>query len=165
MQKRVEIEPYQSLRASQSLIIVYEGYPLSEGFSLGHCVSTGEGPTLPELLRLRVPQSVGDNYSTFGIFLLNDKTGSRVDAIEDAYIGKPEKITLKILQEWLEGKGLPLTWESLVQTLRDTGLSTRPWRIMLKLPPIFLFFYAHISCLFCFSLCLFFFQTCLFFST
>ena len=103
-------------------------------------------------------------YSTFDIFLLNDKTGSRVDAIEDAYSGKPEKITLKILQEWLEGKGLPLTWESLVQTLRDTGLSTRPWRIMLKLPPIFLFFYAHISCLFCFSLCLFFFQTCLFFS-
>ena len=39
----------------------------------------------------------------------------------------------------------------------------RPWRIMLKLLPIFLFFYAHISCLFCFSLCLFFFQTCLFF--
>ena len=27
---------------------------------------------------------------------------------------------------------------------------SRPWRILLKLPPIFLFFYAHISCLFCF---------------
>ena len=30
---------------------------------------------------------------------------------------------LRILQEWLEGKGLPVTWESLVQVLRDTGLS------------------------------------------
>ena len=30
---------------------------------------------------------------------------------------------LRILQEWLQGKGLPVTWESLIQTLRDTGLS------------------------------------------
>ena len=30
---------------------------------------------------------------------------------------------LRVLQEWLEGKGLPVTWESLVQSLRDTGLS------------------------------------------
>ena len=86
------------------------------------CIS-GECPTLPELLRLKVPQQVGANYSTFGILLLNDETGSRVDAIEDEYRGKPEKITRKILQEWLEGKGLPRTWESLVQTLRETELS------------------------------------------
>ena len=31
---------------------------------------------------------------------------------------------LRILQEWMEGKGLPVTWESLVRTLRDTNLST-----------------------------------------
>jgi hypothetical protein len=78
---------------------------------------------MPELLRLRVPQQVGANYSTFGILLLNDETGSRVDAIDDECRGKPERITLKILQEWLEGKGLPVTWESLIQTLRDTDLS------------------------------------------
>ena len=30
---------------------------------------------------------------------------------------------LRILQEWLEGKGLPVTWESLVQTLRNIDLS------------------------------------------
>ena len=47
-----------------------------------------------------------------------------MDAIEDECRGEPERITRKILQEWMEGKGLPLTWESLVQTLRDTGLST-----------------------------------------
>ena len=88
------------------------------------CISSGERPTLPELLHLKVPQQVSANYSTFGILLLNDQTGSRVDAIEDECRGKPERITRKILQEWMEGKGLPLTWESLVQTLRDTGLST-----------------------------------------
>ena len=84
---------------------------------------SGEQPSLPELLRLKVPQLVGANYSTFGIILLNDKTGSQVDSIEEYCRGNPEKITRKILQEWLEGKGLPVTWESLVQTLRDIHLS------------------------------------------
>ena len=32
-------------------------------------------------------------------------------------------IIRKILQEWLKGKGLPVTWETLVQTLRDIDLS------------------------------------------
>ena len=93
-------------------------------FSRTLSISSGERPTLPELLRLRVPQSVGDDYSTFGTFLLNDETGSRMNTIEDTYSGKPTRITRQILQEWMEGKGLPLTWESLIQTLRDTGLST-----------------------------------------
>jgi hypothetical protein len=78
---------------------------------------------MPELLRLRVPQQVGANYSTFGIFLLNDMTGSRVDIIDTECRERPERIVLRILQEWLEGKGLPVTWESLIQTLRDTDLS------------------------------------------
>ena len=88
------------------------------------CTGSGERPTLPELYHLRVPQTVGDNYTIFGTFLLNDETGSQVDAIEDTYSGKPERIARKILQEWIGGKGLPLTWESLIKTLRDTGLST-----------------------------------------
>ena len=84
---------------------------------------SGERPSLPELLRLEVPQQVSRNYSTFGIFLLNDETGSRVDYIEEYCHGNPEKITRKILQEWLEGKGLPVTWKSLVKTLRDSKFS------------------------------------------
>ena len=84
---------------------------------------SGGRPTLPELLCLKVPQQVGANYSTFGIILLNDETGSRVDSIEEYCRGNPEKITRKILQEWLEGKGLPVTWESLVQTLSVIDLS------------------------------------------
>ena len=28
---------------------------------------------------------------------------------------------LQILQEWLEGRGLPVTWEALVKTFKDTG--------------------------------------------
>ena len=49
--------------------------------------------------------------------------GTRVNIIEDAFGGKPERITQKILQEWIAGKGLPLTWKSLIKTLRDTGVT------------------------------------------
>ena len=84
---------------------------------------SGGRPTLPELLRLKVPQQVGANYSTFGIFLLNDETGSQVNTIEHDCHMQSGPIIRKILQEWLEGKGLPVTWESLVQTLRDIDLS------------------------------------------
>ena len=30
---------------------------------------------------------------------------------------------LRILQEWLEGKGVSVSWQSLIQALRDTELS------------------------------------------
>ena len=86
-------------------------------------ICSGDPPSMPELLRLRVPQHVGANYSTFGIILLNDGTGSRVRAFKQACLGEPEDMVLRILQEWLEGKGLPVMWESLIQTLRDTDLS------------------------------------------
>ena len=46
-----------------------------------------------------------------------------MNIIEDECRGRPERIVLGILQEWLVGKGLPVTWESLIQTLRDTDLS------------------------------------------
>ena len=82
-------------------------------------------PTLPQLLRLKVPQGVGANYTTFGVLLLNDELGSRVQALKMDCLGVPENVTQRVLQEWLEGKGLePVTWETLIQTLRDSGLSS-----------------------------------------
>ena len=84
---------------------------------------SGERPSLPQLVRLKLPQQVGSNYLMFGIILLNDETGSRVNAIDDECRGKSDRIILRILTDWIEGKGLPVTWESLVQTLRDIDLS------------------------------------------
>ena len=77
---------------------------------------------MPELLRLQIPEEVGDKYYKFGIFLLHDKTGGRVNIIKKDCHGDSEQITQKILQKWIAGSGLPVTWESLIQTLRDTGL-------------------------------------------
>ena len=82
-------------------------------------------PTLPELLCLEILEGVGPNYITFGVLLLNDKTGSRVMALKKECQGVAHDVLLRILQEWLEGKGLgPVTWETLVQTLRNTKLFT-----------------------------------------
>ena len=60
----------------------------------------------------------------FGIILLNDETGNRIQRLKQACLGDPEDVMLRVLHEWIEGKGLPVTWESLFQTLRDADLST-----------------------------------------
>ena len=83
-----------------------------------------ERPTLPDLIILDVPQEVGANYSKFGIVLLNDLTGCRVRAFKKECQGDAEDVMLRILQEWLEGRGVPVTWQSLVDTLRKTKLNT-----------------------------------------
>ena len=82
---------------------------------------TQKRPTLPELLRFKIPKQVGANYKTFGIFLLDDATGSTVDGIstEIECQGRPDRITTRILQEWVGGRGAALTWDTLVKTLRD----------------------------------------------
>ena len=76
-------------------------------------------PTLPELLQLKIPQNVSTEYKTFGIFLLHDKTGSRVNNFKQACLGDPENIVTRILEEWLVGKGKPCTWQILIKILRD----------------------------------------------
>ena len=99
------------------------------------CYIVSGPPTLPQLLRLKIPQRVGANYSTFGILLLNDTVGSRVDSLEELSNKKPEKIVLRILQEWLEGRGVePVTWETLIKTLRDCDLSALADEVHQKLP-------------------------------
>ena len=80
---------------------------------------SGEHPGLPDLLRLDIPQVVGVNYERFRVFLLNDTTGSLVDIIVDDCRGRTERIVMSILKEWLKGRGKPVTWQALIDTLRD----------------------------------------------
>ena len=82
-----------------------------------------KAPSLDLLYKLNVPEQVGTHFQKFGTLLLEDKTGTKVDNIEDELHGKPERINRKILQYWLQGKGLPVTWETLMHTLRDCGLN------------------------------------------
>ena len=82
-----------------------------------------EKPSLPKLLTLNILETVGTKYRTFGTFILNDETGSLVDAIEHDCLGQTHRITLRILQEWLAGKGEPPTWDTLTTTLRKCKLN------------------------------------------
>ena len=81
-----------------------------------------EKPSLPKLLDLEVVEKIGTEYEKFGTFLLKDDTGVLVDAIEQDF-GKTHRITRKILQEWLAGKGEPVTWACLIKTLHRCKLN------------------------------------------
>ena len=42
--------------------------------------------------------------------------------IRETFRGDPEKITFEVLREWLAGKGVEVSWESLIATLRKSKL-------------------------------------------
>ena len=80
-------------------------------------------PSLPKLLHFKVPQKVGTRYSDFGIFLLNDDDGTQIQILENDCLAKCERIVRNILSDWLQGKGKPVAWKELIETLRDCDLN------------------------------------------
>ena len=74
--------------------------------------------TLQELLLLKVHEEVDDKYYEFGIFLLNDSACIEVDRIEAAYNSNAARVRT-ILKVWLKGKGVAVTWPSLIKVLRN----------------------------------------------
>ena len=81
-------------------------------------------PTLPQLMRLKIPEKVGGNYRNFGTLLLNDKTGCLVDIAEKSCHYQPDDIVTSILRKWLQEGPTPVTWDNLTQVLRDCNLQT-----------------------------------------
>ena len=86
-------------------------------------VTEKEKPSLPKLLTYKVPHKVGGHYAHFGCLLLNDDDGSFIESLEVACQGKCERIVHKTLTEWLRGRGKPVTWKVLIDTLRDCELT------------------------------------------
>ena len=58
----------------------------------------------------------------FGTLLLQDEYGSKMENITENCRGNPEKITMQVLREWLAGKGVEVSWEGLISTLRKSKL-------------------------------------------
>ena len=79
-------------------------------------------PTLPQLMRLKIPEKVGAKYRKFGTLLLNDKTGCLVDITEKSCHYQPDDIVTSILRKWLQEGPTPVTWSNLIQVLRDCCL-------------------------------------------
>ena len=60
----------------------------------------------------------------FGVLILNDKTAAEVTAIVKEHRENTADINLEILRLWIEGKGKPLSWNTLINVLKDIGLGT-----------------------------------------
>jgi len=78
---------------------------------------TGDQPTLMELIRFRGrerrinnPPADRHQLKKFGILLLEDENGARIQSIIHEYSGNPEEISMEVLQEWITGRGkLPVS--------------------------------------------------------
>jgi hypothetical protein len=92
-------------------------------------------PTLEQLYGLKVPEEVGTNYRKLGTFLLNDESGCKIDVLEHDCFRQAHDVTMKILQNWLAGKGGPPTWQTLVESLRRCELNTLADKIQQKYLP------------------------------
>ena len=101
---------------------------------------TADCPTVLECIRfqgqqrtINIPQEIGSNYYYFGLHLLDDPNGTRVNNIERKHREDPERINTEILREWATGRGKkPVTWETLTEVLRDIELGALASEIELK---------------------------------
>ena len=71
---------------------------------------------------INIPEQISTKYLKFGILLLNDETGAKVNTIVSKHHGDAEQINLAILKLWIEGKGKPLSWDTLIDVLKEVGL-------------------------------------------
>ena len=95
-------------------------------------LSHADDVNTPDLLQLlkfpgktksfSIASEVGVKYKQFGIFLLNDGKGAKVDSIAQKHLLDSEQINIEILQLWLAGEGMDVSWETLVGVLSDVGL-------------------------------------------
>ena len=81
---------------------------------------------MDELFDLRIPELVGPRYIVFGLAL-------RIDYETFGILRDPSSEAVKdILSQWLldwGGGGLPVTWKSLIQALRLSGLGEQADKI------------------------------------
>ena len=100
---------------------------------LSSSIVSSEEPTLPELVKIKLPSRVGPKFQIFATLLLQDDFGDKVSNIIDDCRGRTERITMTVLREWLAGKGVEVSWECLVSTLRDSELSLMADQIQMAL--------------------------------
>ena len=71
---------------------------------------------------INLSQRIGNDYFTFGVFLLNDKTGARIEVMETRNLKDPDRINSDIFTKWLQGSGAqPVTWRTLDVKTRNTA--------------------------------------------
>ena len=86
-----------------------------------HLIISGEGPTLPQLLLMEIPQQIGENYAAFGMSLLGGD--DEIAIIEHDYRGDAERIVCEILLWWWNSN-INAAWHDIVRALRKCDLSS-----------------------------------------
>ena len=56
-----------------------------------------------------------------------------MEIIRDNHQGRVEEMTMEVLREWLAGKGVEVSWESLIATLRKSKLKLMADQIQIAL--------------------------------
>ena len=80
--------------------------------------------------KLNLTQQIGTSYRSFGILLLNDKTGARINAIRTEHGGNVQEINLEVFSLWINGEGRqPVSWDTLITVLEDINLNSLADRI------------------------------------
>ena len=73
---------------------------------------------------INITEKVGTDYTDFGIFLLEDKDGAKVEQIKSDCREKAAAIVREILSQWVRGQGRqPVTWKTLIEVLNIIKLT------------------------------------------
>jgi len=72
--------------------------------------------------KINIPERIGTKYLRFGILLLDDKAGEKLDAVTKEKSDVTD-INLAILMRWLRGEGRAISWKILTQVLRECDLT------------------------------------------
>lgn len=72
--------------------------------------------------KFNIYDEISSSFMSFGIHMLKDRTGTKVDAMRRAKLGDPVDTTKEIFRHWLQGEGIPATWDQLVKSLRHADL-------------------------------------------
>ena len=82
-----------------------------------------ECPTLPQLScfgskEIDIIEEIGAKYYKFGINLLQDDSGAKMEAIVDECRENAVKINRRVLSRWIRGEGKkPVSWATLATVL------------------------------------------------
>ena len=94
---------------------------------------SSQTPTLPQLLEIGLPSRVASNIDDFGTFLLQDDLGNKMTVISENCRGRPEVMGREVLKDWLVGKGVEVSWDSLIATLKKSKLPLMAEQIQMAL--------------------------------
>ena len=74
---------------------------------------------------LNIIQRTMKSCTKLGMLLLVDDNCDIVDSLEEKYHRDPEKIVTAVYKKWISGTGRkPVTWQTLVDVLRDIELNS-----------------------------------------